>query len=147
MATISITDFISWCKIYEPDAFASITIADDYITENYNSSIYYMESLKSYFDSNNYRILVYRYALHLIVINSSGQASPMNSLYTKYDIAHSGDGILSSASAEGSNSSYAQIGSIQNADAESIFLWSTPYGKQVEAVFTQLAGIGICITQ
>lgn len=147
MATISIDDFISWCTIYEPTAFASITETTDYITEQYNNSVDYMQSIRCYFEDSDYRLLVYRYALHLIIVFSDSQTDGLETLYEKYDIVHSGEGILSSASAESSSSSYMSINKISEGDAETVFLWMTKYGKMVEAVFSQLSGIPIVITK
>lgn len=147
MATISISNWLSWCKIYEPTAFASFTEADDFLTEMYNNSVSYVCPLISYLSSDNYRVLLYRYALHLVIVYCSGQDAPLNSLYEDYDIVHAGQGLLSSTSAQGSSSSYSLPDKVNSGDIETIFLWSTPYGKQVEAVFTQLTGVPLCIIQ
>lgn len=141
--SVNYSDWVTWATAYEPTAFAGYTA--EQITEDcYDESLALCQGIEGYLNAVTYRLVVYRLAMHNLILISSASATPLNSLYTKYDVAQN-TGLLSSASDSSSSASKMIAAGVQAGDAATMLLWSTPYGQYAESVFEQLKNVAFTV--
>jgi hypothetical protein len=141
--SVSYSDWLTWAATYEPTAFAGFTTSA-VASDAYESAVPYLSPLIDYLDGVIYRLGIYRLAMHNLIMASSVAASPLNSLYTKYEVK-SNTGLLVSASDSSSAATKFIPDTLQKTDASAMLLWATPYGQQVEALFEELRNIPVTI--
>jgi len=141
---ISYTDWLTWIAAYEP-TLASLDSTTLQLSEAYDESCGMTRGLKPYLHLTNYRLLLYRYALHTLIVQSGNSAIPqLANLYTRYEIKKYA-GIIQNASDGPSSATKLIPNKLQEGDAQTMLLWSTPYGQGVETVFEQLRNTAITI--
>lgn len=137
----------TWAKSYEP-SLGEINISTSVpaiLTDSYNQAVDKNSGLAQHMSDNNYQNLVYSFALHrLITVSKNSNIVQLKNLYNSYDI-DSFSGIIQSAGDGPSSASKLIPRALQDGDARSILLWSTPYGKDVEATYEELRNIAIAI--
>ena len=142
--SISFNSWWSWATSFEP-TLAQITTTPAIATDCYNNSVDQCAGVEQYLRENNYSRLVYQYALHLLIIGSGSSNIPqLKNLYSNYAIK-SYAGIIQSASDSSTSASKLIPSVLQNGDAQTLLLFSTPYGQQVEATFEQLRNIAVVV--
>lgn len=132
----------------------------------YNQTFYAFEEalnkykpLSMYLGFFYFKMLVFNYALHTAIVNSSfevklvkeeGEEKPilwnepdeeLQKLYYKYGVYDATVGIVTSSSSGGSSSSSSLPKSVSEGDLETSYLLSTPYGIQAESILEQMNGI------
>lgn len=137
----------NWAISYEP-TLSTISISPTIpgiLTDSYNESVDKCKGVIGYLSDNNYTLLVYRYALHILITNSNNSnIVQLKNLYNNYQI-NSYAGIIQSAGDSSSSASKLITNGLQAGDANTLLLWATPYGKLVEEVFEQLKNIAIVV--
>jgi hypothetical protein len=141
--SVSYSDWTTWAARYEPTAFVGFTTSP-VAQDAYDEANVMLLPMIDYLDTVIYRLGVYRLAMHNLIVASSVCASPLNSLYTKYEMKEN-TGLLVSASDSTSAATKFIPDATQKGDASTMLLWATPYGQQVEALFEQLRNISITI--
>lgn len=145
--TISFDGWWTWATSYEPtlDDISISPTVPAVLTDTYNDAVDKCSGLESYLSDNNYTRLVYQYALHLLIVNSGHSSiTQLKNLYIVYEVK-SYAGIINSASDSSTSASKLIPTVLQNGDANTLLLFSTPYGQQVEATFEQLRSIAIVV--
>ena len=139
---ISYTDWLTWAASNEA-TLVSIDNTIQALHDAYDEAIATFEPLEGYLNIVNYKFLVYRFALHLLIVNGGGNATAaILGLYTKYDIVEF-SGIISGAGDSGSSAQKLIPAGVQAGDLQTMMLFATPYGKQVEVVQEQLRNLAI----
>lgn len=141
---LSYNDFLEWCEAYEREAFSGFD-GSFIVRDAFHEALSQCKPLKVYLDDYIYKLLIYRLAMHFIIVNSDGALPPLNSLTTKYQMKQN-TGLISQAS-DKTTSATKFIGGIMqnNANLNSMLMMSTPYGKYCESIFESLQGIPIVI--
>ena len=146
MTTVIVTydDWYAWAVNYE-STLSGVPSSNQILIDSYNEAFDSLITLQYYLVPTGYRLLVYRLALHLLIINSGGVSNAiLNALYEKYEIG-SYAGIIQSAGSSPTSATKMIPSHLAEGDAETLALFSTPYGKYVEGVYQQLRGIAIVI--
>ena len=160
---INFENFLNWALVKEPtliilteDGAKKISDYSEFqLTEGYNDAIARCKSLRSYMNDANYKSLIYNYALHIAITNSTYETDNDNEnifdkqepeealqkLYLKYSIPSATIGIITSSSSGGSSASSQLPNSLTQADSETTFLITTVYGKTALYFLEQLNGI------
>ena len=163
MSTINYEHFLGWALIKEPsllieaeDGTKKISdYSDAQLKEAYEDAYARCQSLKPYMSEINYKTLIYNYALHIAICNSTYEAETDNEnifdkqeptealqkLYLKYSINSATIGIITSSSSGGSSASSQLPQSLTQADSETTYLLTTAYGKTALYFLEQLNGI------
>ena len=135
----------TWVLTYEP-SLTPIVITPTFpgiINDAYEESVSSLHDLRQYLTTYNYIVLVYRFALHKLIVSSKNSSLPqLAALYKSYGIEKYA-GIIQSAGDGPSSATKLIPKGLQDADARSLLLWASPYGKEVEAVFEELKGVAI----
>ena len=137
---VSYADWYDWAKNNE-STLAGVADSNQSLIDAYDEAFDTVQAYQGYLTDNNFRLLVYRLALHILIVNSGAVATPiLTALYAKYKIA-SYAGIVTAAGSGPTSSSKLIPGTMQTGDAETLALFATPSGKQVESVYEQLRNI------
>ena len=135
---MSYTDWLTWCANYEGTAFAGFT-GNQISADAYAEAVEAFYSLNNYLGPTTYTNGVYKLAMHKFILNSNLCASPLDTLYDKYQVeAGRSQGVLQSASSDRTSSTRVIPNAVQDGDADMMLLWATPYGQAVEAIFEQI---------
>lgn len=142
---MDINSWWTWAISYEPTlSQIDVTSSKPAIAiDSYNESSDAMSTLEEYLSEYQYQLLVYRFAMHRMIVSSGRlNIAQLTMLYNNYNIG-SYSGIVQSASNGPTSASKLIPQALQNGDASSLLLWATPYGQEVEAIFEQLKNIAI----
>ena len=137
-------DWYTWACNYE-STLSGVSSSNQSLIDAYNESKDSLEIFQYYLTDGNYRLFIYRLALHILIVSSGGVSNTiLKALYTKYGIA-AFPGIITAAADGGTSASKLIPSHLAEGDSQTLLLWSTPYGKLVEAVYEQLRGIAIVV--
>jgi hypothetical protein len=141
---MDITSWWTWVESYEPSlASISMSPVPGIINDAYQEATHSLALLHHYLDHFNYERLVYRFALHRLIVSSGNSSLPqLAALYKSYGIERYA-GIIQTAGDGPSSATKLIPKGLQDGDARSLLLWATPYGKEVEAVYEELKNIAI----
>lgn len=141
---MDVTSWWTWVLSYESSLTPIVmTPVPGIINNAYEESVHNLSSLCNYLSHYIYELLVYRFALHTLIVSSKNTALPqLKALYTSYKI-DSYAGIIQSAGDGPSSATKLIPKFLQDGDARSLLLWSTPYGKECESVFEELRNVAI----
>lgn len=136
--TVSYEDFFEWANKRE-------TFLPNYkdfwaYEDAYEKGLSLLDGLQSYFMPSVFRRLVYNLSLHYIITNDYEYNGQTNPLYSKYEIATKGKGIISHASDVSSSATRVITDAMQKLDYMGMDLISTPYGKYAYEI---LSGVNI----
>lgn len=135
---MSYADWLTWAASYEATAFTGFT-GNQISQDAYDEAVEAFHSLDNFLGTVTFRTGVYSLAMHNLILNSNLCASPMSTLYTKYDVEKGrAMGVLQSASSDRTSTTRVIPNAMQEGDAAMMLLWATPYGKKVEALFEQI---------
>ncbi len=142
MASISYSNWYLWAVATEP-TLSTVPDTTQALIDAYDEASDTFTSLEPYLTEGNYRLLVYRYAMHTLIISSGYSTDPiLKALYDKYEVGTYA-GIISGVGDGPSSVSKLIPSRMAEGDAQTIALFATPYGKWVESVFQQLRNIAI----
>lgn len=138
-------DWLTWCAAYEATAFAGFT-GNQISQDAYDKAVEAFHGLDNKLGTVTYRTGVYSLAMHYLILKSNLCASPLSTLYTKYDAEKSRSmGMLQSASSDRTSTTRVVPNAVQDSDAAAMLLWATPYGQEVEALFEQIRPFAVVI--
>lgn len=167
---INLDDFLKWACLKENSLIIEIVNEEEepptttkdiseyskqQLKEAYEDADARCKSLRKYMSTQNYKTLIYNYALHIAIVNSTFDfeidnnnifdkpepAEALQKLYVKYSIASATTGIITSSSSGGSSASQQIPNSLAQGDLETSDLLKTAYGKTALYFLEQLNGI------
>jgi len=137
---VSYADWYDWAKNNE-STLAGVADTNQSLIDAYNEAYETMHNFRLFMACATFRLLVYRFAMHLLIISSGAVAEPvLTALYAKYKVA-SFSGIITSGGSGPTSSSKMIPARLQDGDAQTMSLFATPYGKPVEEALEQLRGV------
>lgn len=142
---MSYADWLTWAASYEATAFTGFA-GNQISLDAYNKAVEAFYNLNNFLGTTTYETGVYSLAMHNFILKSNLCASPLSSLYTKYDVeAARSQGVLQTASNDRTSSTRVIPNAMQDGDAAMLLLWATPYGQEVEALFEQIRPFAVVI--
>lgn len=106
--------------------------------EAYEKGFMLLNGLQPYFQPEVFKKLVYNLVLHYCITTDFEYNGTQNPLYTKYDIASSGKGIIAHASDVSSSVTRVITDAMQKLDFIGMDLISTPYGRYAYSILTSV---------
>ena len=138
--TVSYADWYAWAQNYE-STLAGVADTNQSLIDAYDEAYETMHNFRPFMELTTFRLLVYRFAMHLLIVSSGAVSEPiLVALYAKYKVA-SFSGILTSAGSGPTSSSKMIPARLQDGDAQTMSLFSTPYGKPVEEALEALRNV------
>lgn len=142
---MSYADWLTWCAAYEATAFSGFT-GNQISQDAYDEAVETFHGLDKYIGTVTFRNGVYKLALHYLILKSNLCASPLSTLYAKYDVEKGRSmGILQTGSSDRTSTTRVIPNAVQDGDAAMMLLWATTYGQDVEALFEQIRPFAVVI--
>lgn len=139
------TDWLTWAASYEATAFSGFT-GNQISQDAYDEAVETFHGLDNYIGPKTYQNGVYKLAMHNLILKANLCASPLSTLYTKYDVeAGKAQGVLQSASSDRTSTTRVVPNAVQDGDSAMMLLWATPYGQEVESLFEQIRPFAVVI--
>lgn len=135
-------EFVRWICEREP-RFPDIDTDFWVIEEAKIKTAALIKAYQNYLAPATFKLLEFNLIAHFIIATpfeyADGDEIKLNPLYTKYDIAERGKGIVTSASDESSSASIHTPEAYNTIDFMGIDLLSTPYGKYAYSMLSSVS--------